>query len=139
VVAVVIDVGRQHKRVAATHDPLLAEIGRTPIDFQPQLVSFHDLWRLGESFTKLGEEGDVPVRGGLVVDEAGVRELAGPAVRCTLDQSARPRIVPRLRVEPSGRGERDEKEWGSEIHSGKLVADQVWGEQLQAKRAQDGQ
>jgi hypothetical protein len=44
-----------------------------------------------------------------------------------------------LRVEPAGRGERDEKDWGAEIHAGKLVADQVWGEQLQAKRTQDAQ
>jgi hypothetical protein len=87
----------------------------------------------------LGEEGDVPVGGGLVVDEPGVRELARPSLRRALDQSARPRVVPRLRVEPAGHDERDEKDWGAEIHSGKLVADQVWGEQLKAKRAKDTQ
>jgi hypothetical protein len=44
-----------------------------------------------------------------------------------------------LRVELAGQGECDEKDWSAEIHSGKLVADQGWGEQLRAKRIEDCQ
>ena len=96
VIAVVVDVGGQEERVAATHDPLLAQVGRAPIDFQPQLVRLHDLWRLGESFSKLCEEGYVAVRDGLVVLEAGVGELLGAPRGGALDERARARVVPIL-------------------------------------------
>jgi hypothetical protein len=50
------------------------------------------------------------MRRGLVVDKCGVGELARPALRGTLDQSARSRVVPRLRVEPTGNDESNEKD-----------------------------
>src|ERR1700716_4514721 len=80
VVAVVVDVGGKEQRVAATHDPLLAQVGRTPIDFQPQLVRLDDLWRLGESFSKLCEEGYVTVCSRLVVDESSIGQRICPAL-----------------------------------------------------------
>ena len=96
VIAVVVDVRRQQQRVAATHDPLLAEIGRAPIDFQPQLVRLHDLWRLGKSFSKLGEESHVTVCRRLVVDEGRIGELTRPALSRVLDERASTSVVPRL-------------------------------------------
>ena len=75
VVAVVRDVRGEQQRVAPADDALLAQVGRVPIDFVHQLVGLHDLGRLGESLADLREEGDVAVRDGLVVPEAGVGEL----------------------------------------------------------------
>src|SRR5262249_35872277 len=53
VVAVVLDVGGEQQGVAAALDDLLAEIGRSPVDCERQLVRLYDAWRLGESFTHL--------------------------------------------------------------------------------------
>src|ERR1700674_281182 len=97
VVAVVVDVGGEEQRVAATHDSLLAQVGSTPIDFQPQLIRLNDLWRLGESFSKLCEEGYVSVCSPFLVDESGIGELIGSALGSALDERTRPWIVPRLR------------------------------------------
>ena len=91
VIAVVRDVGRQQQRVPSAEDALLAQVGRAPIDFVHQLVGLHDLRRLGESLADLGEEGDVAVRDGLVVPEAGVGELLRAARRRALDERARAR------------------------------------------------
>src|SRR5712664_3300739 len=88
VIAVVVDVGGKEQRVAPTHDSLLAQVGSTPIDFQPQLVSLHDLWRLGESLSKLCEEGYVTMCSCLVVDESSIGELIGSALGGALDERA---------------------------------------------------
>ena len=91
VIAVVVDVRRQQQRVAPADDALLAEVGRAPIDFQRELVGLHDLRRLGESLADLREEGEVAVRDGLVVHEAGVGELLRAARGGPLDEGARAR------------------------------------------------
>ena len=96
VIAVVVDVGRQQQRVAPADDALLAEVGRAPIDFQRELVGLDDLRRLGKSFAELREEGQVAVRGRLVVDEAGVGQLRGAARGRALDEGTSSRVVPRL-------------------------------------------
>src|SRR3954462_12393390 len=75
VVAVVVDVGGKEQCVAATHYSLLAQIGRAPIDFQPELVGFDDFRRLPKSFSKLCEERYIPVRRSLVIDETCICEL----------------------------------------------------------------
>src|SRR5688500_9627676 len=87
-VAMVVDVRRQQQRVATSDDPLLAEVGRAPIDFQRELVGLYDLRRLRESFTELGEERQVSVGRCLIVDESGIGELRSAPSRCALDQSA---------------------------------------------------
>ena len=56
VVAVIADVGRQQQRVAPADDPLLALVGRAPIDFERELVGLEDARRLGEPLTQLAEE-----------------------------------------------------------------------------------
>src|SRR5258706_13089319 len=96
VVAVIVDVGGKKKRIANAHYALLAQVGSTPVDFQSQLIGLHDLWRLGESFSKLCEESDVTVRRRLVVDETGVGQLLRATVRGALDERAGARVVPRL-------------------------------------------
>ena len=103
VVAVVRDVRREQQRVTSTEDALLAQVGREPIDFVHQLVRLHDLGRLGEPLADLGEEGDVSVRDGLVVLEAGVGQLLGAPRSRALDESTGARIVPRLGARDLGR------------------------------------
>ena len=56
-IAVVVDVSREQQRVAPTDDALLASIRRAPIDFQHDLITLHEGWRLEESIAELGEEG----------------------------------------------------------------------------------
>ena len=82
-----MSVGKQ-QRVAPADDALLALVGRVPVDFQLQLVGFHDLGRRRKPFAELREEGHVAVRGGPVVDEAGVGELLGAARDGPIDQRA---------------------------------------------------
>ena len=86
VVAVIRDVGRQEQRVAPADDALLALIGSVPVDFQLELVRLDDLGRRAEAFAELREEGDVAVRDGLVVGEAGVGELLGAPRGGPIDQ-----------------------------------------------------
>ena len=124
VVAVVVDVGWKEQRVAPTHDPLLAQVGSTPIDFQTQLVRFYDLWRLGESFSKLREEGYVPMCSRLVVDESSISELIRPALGSALDERTRAWIVPRLRSADLARGDdhHEDSDNRAKLHGGKLLA-----------------
>src|SRR3954451_16653169 len=96
VIAVIVDVRRQEKCVATPHDALLAQIGRTPVDFQTQLVRLHDFWRLGKAFPKLREERHVAVRRSLVIDERGVGDLTGSALCCPLHERGGARVVPYL-------------------------------------------
>ena len=124
VVAMVVDIGGKEQRVATAHDPLLAQVGSAPIDFQPQLVRLHDLWRLGESFSKLCEEGHIPVCSRLVIDESSIGELIRPALGCALDECAGARIVPGLLSAELARGDDDNEDSDSraKLHGGKLVA-----------------
>src|SRR3954466_9469803 len=96
VIAVIVDVRRQEKCVATPHDALLAQIGRTPVDFQTQLVRLHDFWRLGKAFPKLREESHVAVRRSLVIDERGVGELTGSALGGPLNEGRGARVIPDL-------------------------------------------
>src|SRR6266513_5850796 len=84
VIAMVVDVGWQQQGVATSHDALLAQIGRSPVDFQTQLVRLHDFRRLRESLSKLCEECYVTVRRSFVVDERGVGELSRSALGSAL-------------------------------------------------------
>ena len=137
VIAVVRDVRREEERVPPAEDALLAEVGRAPIDFVHELVGFHDLGRLGESLADLGEEGDVAVRDGLVVPEAGVGELLGASRGGPLDEGTRARVVPLLgarrarreRDNPTTRGERRDEQ---AMHSRKVA-----GTRMPDKHARD--
>src|SRR5687767_3061834 len=123
-IAVIVDVGGKQQRVATAHYALLAQVGSAPVDFQPQLVGLHDLWRLRKSFSKLREESDVAVRLRLVIDQTGVGQLARSALGGVLDECPRARIVPRLlcarRRRDKDGGEREMN--GAGPHGGKLVA-----------------
>ena len=57
----------QQQRVPSPDDPLLAQPGRAPVHFQRELIGLDDLWRLGEAFAELGEEGDVATGDGAPV------------------------------------------------------------------------
>src|SRR5262249_32431126 len=95
-IAMVVEICREQERITATDDPLLAEVGRTPIDFQRELVGFYDLRRLGKSLAHLRKERQVAVRGCLVVHERRIRQLGGAASGCTLDEGTSSRVIPRL-------------------------------------------
>jgi hypothetical protein len=116
VVAVIVDVGRQEQRIPPAHDALLAQVGSVPVDFQPQLVRLHDLWRLGKPCAELREKSQIAVRCRLVIDESRVGELAGAPFRRTLHQRTRARIIPWLLRLDGHRGEKSgdgDDEWAS--------------------------
>ncbi len=69
------------QRVAAADDPLLAQVGRVPVDFQRQLVGFDDLGRRAKPLTKLRKKSHVPMGGGPIVGEPRVGQLLGAALR----------------------------------------------------------
>src|SRR3954468_20448889 len=123
VIAVVVDVGGKEQGVATTHNALLAQIGRAPVNFQTQLVRLHDLRWLGKSLSKLCQERYVAVRRSLVIDERGVGQLTGPALGGALDERGRARVVPDLlRANPARDDDRCAHQDGDAIpHWGKLV------------------
>src|SRR5688500_12331003 len=108
-VAVIADIRRQQQGVTTPHDPLLAQVGSTPVDFQRQLVRLDDLRRLGKAFAELCQEGEVPSRGRLVVHQLGVSELLGAALGRTRHEPQCSRIVPRLR-HYAGREQRNQRD-----------------------------
>src|SRR5256714_5047780 len=123
VIPVVIDIGGKEKRVAASHDALLAQIGRSPVDFETQLVGLYDFRRLGKSLSKLCEERHVTVRRSFVIDERGVGELARSALGSALDERGGARVVPGLLCGKFASDEkhRDSSHRMAEPHWGKLV------------------
>jgi hypothetical protein len=98
VIAMIGDVGGQKQRVTPADDPLLAQIGRVPVDFELQLVRLDDLGRREESLAKLRQKGDVAVRRRLVIRESGIGELLRATRGGALDERAASRVVPRLRI-----------------------------------------
>src|SRR5207237_7083028 len=120
----VVDVCGKQERVTAPHDALLAQIGRSPVDFQTQLVRLYDFRRLGKPLSKLCEERHVTVRRSFVVDERGVGELARPALSSALDEHGSARVVPGLlRGKPArGKNHRESSHDRAKPHGGKLTA-----------------
>ena len=78
----------------AADNPLLAQVGSPPIDFQRQLIGFHELGRLEEAVAQLRQKGHVPLRVRAIVDETGVGELLGASPGRFLDQRSGARVVP---------------------------------------------
>src|SRR5687767_6763847 len=101
-IAVVVDVGRQKKRISASRDQLLALVRGLPIHFQRKLVSLDDAWRLSEPFPHLGEERQIPVCSGLVCYQQSIGDLTSSSLGSLLDEGPRTWVVPALRAK-SGR------------------------------------
>ncbi len=96
VIPVVIDVRGQQQRIAPPDDSLLAEVRGSPVDFQRELISFHDLGRLGESFAELGQKCEITVRLGAIIDERGVGELAVAQLGGPINERQSALIIPLL-------------------------------------------
>ena len=96
VIAVIIDVGRQEKRIAAGGNQLLALVRSAPVDRKTELIGLDDSGRLGEPFSYLREESQIAVRGSLVAGERGVSDLSRSSLGGLLYERAGTRIVPCL-------------------------------------------
>ena len=93
-IAMVRDVSRQEQRISTSDDSLLAQVGRTPIDFERQLIRLHDARWLDESLADLREKGEIAVRLGVVIGETCVGELRCAESRGKLHERTRGRVVP---------------------------------------------
>ena len=98
VVLVIRDVRGQRERVAPPDDALLAEVGRAPVHFQRELIGANDLGRIGKVLADLREEGEIAVRGRVIVAQRRVGQLLRAPLGRALHELARAVVVPCLRA-----------------------------------------